>query len=82
MLLGKACGIHKFCWVLVFIGAINWGLVGAFQYNLVESLLGAWDGVVRIVYILVGLAGLCMLAYPKCCGCNCSSNTCDHCHKK
>ena len=44
--------------VLVIVGALNWGLVGLFGYNLVESLLGAWPLVVRVVYALVGLSAL------------------------
>ncbi len=44
-------------WVLVVVGALNWGLWGAFSYNLVETLFGM--GVItRWVYILVGLSGL------------------------
>ncbi len=43
--------------ILVIIGAINWGLVGLFEVNFVEAILGT--GIVtKIVYILVGLAGL------------------------
>ena len=43
--------------ILVIIGGINWGLVGAFKFNLVEAILGA--GLISgIVYILVGLAAL------------------------
>jgi len=47
--------------VLVIVGGINWGLVGAINYNLVESLLGSWPLVVRIVYDLVGLSSLYMI---------------------
>jgi uncharacterized membrane protein YuzA (DUF378 family) len=43
--------------ILVIIGAINWGLVGLFGLNVVEAVLGA-GMVTKIVYILVGLAGL------------------------
>jgi uncharacterized membrane protein YuzA (DUF378 family) len=43
---------------LVVIGAINWGLVGVFKFNLVTFLLGGWPFIVTIVYALVGLAGL------------------------
>jgi len=47
--------------VLVIIGAINWGLIGAFsEFNLVEKILGV-NAVTTIVYILVGLAGLWMI---------------------
>ena len=47
--------------VLVVVGGVNWGLVGAVNYNLVESLLGSWPLVVSIVYDLVGLSALYML---------------------
>lgn len=43
---------------LVVIGALNWGLVGLLNINLVNWLLGSWPTVERIVYILVGLAGV------------------------
>ncbi|OGE28542.1 hypothetical protein A2867_03020 [Candidatus Daviesbacteria bacterium RIFCSPHIGHO2_01_FULL_40_11] len=43
-------------WVVV-IGAINWGLVGLLNLNVVEMLLGAGSLLTKIVYILVGLAG-------------------------
>lgn len=45
--------------ILVIIGAINWGLIGFFQFDLVASIFGgqsAWLS--RIIYALVGLAGL------------------------
>lgn len=45
--------------ILVIIGAINWGLIGLFQFDLVANLFGgqsAWFS--RIIYSLVGLAGL------------------------
>lgn len=54
----KFCGVCKIAWLLVIVGAINWGLVGAFQFNLVYTLLGSWPVVERIVYVLVGLSGL------------------------
>lgn len=43
--------------ILVIVGAINWGLVGVFEFNLVTRIFGA-DMVARVVYALVGLAGL------------------------
>ena len=60
------CGVHKVCAALVWIGAINWGLIGAFNFNLVNMLLGSWPTVERIVYVLVGLAALGMLTACKC----------------
>jgi len=45
--------------VLVVVGAVNWGLVGLAQFDLVAALFGGSASVVsRIVYSLVGLAGL------------------------
>ena len=45
--------------ILVIIGAINWGLIALFQFDLVASLFGGQDAFLsRIVYGLVGLAGL------------------------
>lgn len=43
---------------LVVIGAINWGLVGLLNFNLVTFLLGSWPLMVTLVYALVGLCGL------------------------
>jgi len=45
--------------VLIIIGALNWGLIGLFQFDLVAALFGGMSGVIaRVVYTLVGLAGL------------------------
>lgn len=44
-------------WVLA-VGAVNWGLVGLLNLNLVESLLGAGSFLTKAVYILVGAAGV------------------------
>lgn len=44
--------------VLVIIGAINWGLVGALEVDLVDMILGSISWLATTVYILVGLAGL------------------------
>ncbi|MBS3151468.1 DUF378 domain-containing protein [Candidatus Woesearchaeota archaeon] len=44
--------------VLVIIGGINWGLIGALDFNLVNLILGSVSWLERIVYVLVGLAAL------------------------
>ncbi len=44
-------------WILVFIGALNWGLVAVFSWNLVETILGT-SSTTRVIYTLVGLAAL------------------------
>ena len=43
---------------LLVIGGLNWGLVGAFGFDLVAALLGEMSLVARAVYVLVGLAAL------------------------
>jgi uncharacterized protein len=43
---------------LVIVGAINWGLVGLLNINLVTLLLGSLPILVTIVYILIGAAGV------------------------
>lgn len=44
--------------ILVTLGAVNWGLVGLFNWNVVEAILGSIPILVTIVYVLVALAGL------------------------
>lgn len=45
-------------WVFILLGALNWGLVGAFRLDLVQTVLGTSPALVQLVYILVGLSGL------------------------
>lgn len=44
--------------ILIIIGAINWGLIGIFNFNLVEAIFGGFAIISRIIYILVGVSGL------------------------
>lgn len=44
--------------VLMVIGALNWGLVGIFRFDLVAAIFGSMSVVSRIVYALVGIAGI------------------------
>lgn len=45
--------------LLVIIGAINWGLIGLFDFNLVALIFGGAESVLtKVIYILVGIAGL------------------------
>jgi uncharacterized protein len=51
--------LNILAWILVVIGAINWGLIGFFQFDLVAAIFGGQGAIVsRIIYALVGLAGL------------------------
>lgn len=44
--------------VLIIIGAINWGLIGLFNFNLVDTIFGTMSIISRIIYILVGISGV------------------------
>lgn len=62
--------IHMITYILMVIGALNWGLVGLFQFNLVETLLSGYPMVEKLVYIVVGLSAAYELAMHKgCCKC-------------
>lgn len=51
--------MKKLSLILVIIGALNWGLIGLFQFDLVATLLGGQTSIFsKIVYTLVGLAGI------------------------
>lgn len=50
--------IDKIALVLIIIGAINWGLIGFFNFDLVATIFGDMSIISRIVYALVGISGL------------------------
>lgn len=50
--------LQKTCLAITIIGAINWGLIGLLDFNLVDALFGTGSILSRIVYILVGISGL------------------------
>lgn len=49
---------HYIVFTLVVVGALNWGLVGLFGFNLVAALFGSWPFVEKLVYILVGISAI------------------------
>ncbi|MTH55645.1 DUF378 domain-containing protein [Bacillus mangrovi] len=52
-------GIQRAALVLTIIGAVNWGLIGFFQFDLVAAIFGGQNAALsRIIYGLVGIAGL------------------------
>ena len=51
--------------VLSIIGSLNWGLIGFFGFDLVAALFGDMSGFSRVVYALVGLAGLYSILFYK-----------------
>lgn len=55
--------MQKLAWILVIVGALNWGLIGVGAFmntnlNLVNIIFGTWPTIELIVYILVGIAAL------------------------
>ncbi len=54
--------LQKVALVLTIIGALNWGLIGLFDFNLVETLFGIENVITKIVYVLVGIAGIINIA--------------------
>lgn len=61
-MMNKLSGLDWIALILVIVGGLNWGLVGALNFDLVEALLGSWPVVVNLVYIVVGLSAIYVLA--------------------
>ena len=55
--------LHMITYPLMVIGALNWGLVGAFDINVVNMLVGGYPTVETLVYVAVGLSALYDLQY-------------------
>ena len=71
--------------LLIVVGALNWGLVGFFHYDIVADLFGGMSApLARVIYGLIGIAGVIGLCYfcRRCCKscCQCSSSC--QCSKK
>jgi len=49
--------------ILLIIGGVNWGLVGALETNLVDKIFGSIEWLAKAVYILVGVAALYTIYY-------------------
>jgi uncharacterized membrane protein YuzA (DUF378 family) len=58
-------GLHMVAFLLVVVGALNWGLVGLLNMNLVTLLVGSWPMLEKLVYILVGVSGVYLLVTHK-----------------
>lgn len=50
--------IQKVTLIFTIIGALNWGLIGFFNFNLVEALFGAQTTITNIIYAIVGICAL------------------------
>ena len=58
--------INLIALLLVIIGGINWGLIGLFDFNLVDFIFGIGSILSRIIYTLVGISALwCVALFPK-----------------
>ncbi len=57
--------LQYFSLTIAIIGAVNWGLIGFFNFNLVATVFGSMSWLSRIIYGLVGLCGLYLISlYP------------------
>lgn len=50
--------LHMAAFTLLVVGGLNWGLWALFNFNLVNTILGAWPVVEKLVYILVGASAV------------------------
>ena len=58
--------LYNIALTLVIVGALNWLLVGLFEFDLVAAIFGQMSAFTRIIYSLVGISGIISLAiYPK-----------------
>jgi len=57
--------INLIAFILVIVGGLNWGLVGAFSFDLVAAIFGEMSAVSRIIYVLVGLSALYLVFRPE-----------------
>ena len=64
----KSNGLDYTALVITIIGAVNWGLIGLFRFDLVAFLFGNLSWLSRIVYVLVGICGLYLLTFYGRCG--------------
>lgn len=50
--------LQAICYTFIIIGAINWGLIGGFNFNLVEYFFGTGTFLTKAIYITVGIAAI------------------------
>ncbi len=62
---------------LIIIGAINWGLIGFFRFDLIAFLFGNMSWLTRIIYALVGIGGLYMISVFGRIRSRCESDSCN-----
>lgn len=52
--------------ILVIVGALNWGLYGAFNLDVIARFLGQMTTAARVLYVLIGISGLYWLFFCRC----------------
>ncbi len=66
-------------YILIIVGALNWGVYGVAGYDVVNILFGTVPVIARIIYVLVGLSAVYMIllkSTKSSCGCSCNSCAC------
>jgi len=58
-------GVGWLATILVIVGALNWGLVGLFNFNLVTAIFGKLPMLARGIYVVVGLAGIYLIYFTR-----------------
>ena len=51
-------GLYNVALTLLIVGGLNWGLIGFFDYNLVDALFGSATWLTRIIYAIVGVSAI------------------------
>lgn len=79
----SGCSMSMIAKILVIVGGLNWGLVGASMlfangsnWNIVNLLLGTWPTVEGIVYLVVGISAVMMIFGCKCAKCKAGCASC------
>lgn len=57
--------LHMVAFTLAMVGALNWGLVGLLDFNLVNTILGGYAGLEKLVYVLVGASAVWLVLNHK-----------------
>ena len=56
-------GLDYTALIISMIGALNWGLIGLFKFNLVSWIFGDMSWISRLIYVIVGICGLYLLSF-------------------
>lgn len=60
------CSVHMVAWWLLFVGGLNWGLIGIANFNVVARIFGSVTWLERLIYVLVGISAIAMLMKHSC----------------